>query len=203
MWVGYQHSPNIIYKIFTYFYKLIFKPPHMTLDTNEYRKVLEEKLVSKFKEEFFEKLGYIPHVVTRFTITEEETKVKMPLSILKSYFIPFLPIRYSKRYNLGSPARFRDLTDLRHIYCYIANKMGHSLSEVGKSLNNRDHTTVINSVRKFKSLIETDKEFREKYIKILNHIKKINNESSALADKHQIPDQPQPDLHTGQLSFKD
>lgn len=175
----------------------------MLLDTNEYKKILEEELVSKFKQEFYEKMGYMPHVVTKYIITEETTEVKMPLSVLKSYFEPFLPVRYSKRYNLGSSARFRDLTDLRHIYSYIANKMGYSLSEIGKSLNNRDHTTVINSIKKFKSFIETDPGFREKYVKVLNHIKKINNESSTMADKHQVSDQSEPDLHTGQLSFKD
>jgi hypothetical protein len=174
------------------------------LELNEYRKKLEEKLIQKFKEEFHEKLGYYPVVVTNMQFIEEEPEDKsLPLAVLKGYFEPFLPTRYHKKHSLGSKFRYRELTDLRNIYCYLARNMGYSLNEIAKSLNNRDHTTVINCIRKFKDLINTDPEFKNKYIKVINHIKNVDNESPALANKLEVPDQPQPDVHTGLLPFED
>jgi hypothetical protein len=57
--------------------------------------------------------------------------------------------------------------------------MKYNLSEMGRYMGNRDHTTVIHGLTVFGNLYETDYAFREKYHEIVNNIKE-NNESSTV-----------------------
>lgn len=51
--------------------------------------------------------------------------------------------------DLYGPSRRARLVKARHAAMYIAHKKGgHSLSKVGRIFGNRDHTTVMNAVRK-------------------------------------------------------
>lgn len=106
---------------------------------------------------------------------EEDKSPLMSLDQLESYFTPFLPIKHGKIVNLKNKCRIREITELRCIFCYLARNMKYSLKTVGEYLNGRDHTTVIHSVNTFKDLIETCGTFREKYYRVLDHIKQINN----------------------------
>jgi chromosomal replication initiation ATPase DnaA len=65
-----------------------------------------------------------------------------------------------------SPLRKRDLVFARHAFCYLAKaKTDHSLLDIGFFLGNRDHSTVINSIRQCSDLLEFHNEFRRKYQK--------------------------------------
>jgi chromosomal replication initiation ATPase DnaA len=162
-----------------------------------YKNILETKLVERFKKEFHEKIGYYPIVITEASISKEEGSIKIiPLEELKKMFTPFLPYKYQKMISLGSRSRIRELVELRHIYCFLAKQMGYSLKEIARCLNNRDHSTAINSIKVFHDLHETNELFRNKYIKILNHIKQSTNESPALDYEHKVSDKSQPDVHT-------
>ncbi len=48
--------------------------------------------------------------------------------------------------------------------------MKHTYVSIGRHIN-RDHTTVINSIRTFRNLYQTDEVFRMRYFNIINHIK--------------------------------
>ena len=51
--------------------------------------------------------------------------------------------------DIYGPSRRAPLVKARHAAMYIAHKKGgHSLSKVGRIFGNRDHTTVMNAVRK-------------------------------------------------------
>jgi chromosomal replication initiator protein len=68
--------------------------------------------------------------------------------------------------------RKKDVCEARHIVCYIlVKKLGLTLGNTGlKYLGNRDHSTVINSIRKFNNLYETEESFRNKVHLILDNV---------------------------------
>lgn len=163
------------------------------MDTKTYAAQLERKLIEQFKESFYEKVGYYPVVVTRLNQNVEEYLPIMPLEALQEYFEPFLPYRNGMRLCLKSKDRYRELVELRNIYCFIARTMGYSLATVGQSIGNRDHTTVIHNVSSFKNLVETNETFQQKYIRIFNHIKK-QHESSTMGVSDQVQRESEPAL---------
>ena len=55
--------------------------------------------------------------------------------------------------------------------------MNFKMTTIGQFLDNRDHSTVINSVRVFENLYQTDDIFREKYERIIKHIKETYESS--------------------------
>jgi len=148
------------------------------ISTAAYASTLEKKLITKFCNEFYVKLGYYPSVITKTYIDNEGDGIHlMSLEQLESYFTPFLPRIFKKPIlQLGDKSRTRELVELRHIFFYIAKSFGFSLACIGMYLNNRDHTTVIHGIRTFRNLVETDSNFKQKYIEILNHIKQNHHE---------------------------
>jgi len=65
---------------------------------------------------------------------------------------------------LSKKIRKRQIVEARHVISWIlVRKIGVSMSNVGKNvLGGRDHTTIINSVRMFSNLYDTDENFRAK-----------------------------------------
>lgn len=58
--------------------------------------------------------------------------------------------------------RHKNISEARHIYCYLAkNFTTHSLAEIGKPIK-RNHATVLHSVKKALDFIETDLNFQNK-----------------------------------------
>ena len=152
----------------------------------KYESFLEGRLIEKFKNEFYEKLGYYPVVITKISEHDPQGFKMMNLDELKGYFTPFLPKLYGKVLKLDGKNRKRDIVELRHIFTFLARKLGYSFTSIGEFLGDRDHTTIINNVRMFNNLIETDPKFRKKYNDILEHIKKISNESPIMEPSDKV-----------------
>lgn len=172
------------------------------MDSKTYALQLEKKLIEQFRENFFDKLGYYPTVMTAAQVNTDVAIPYMHLSVLKNCFDPFLPEVAGFTLNLESRSRSRELVELRSIYCYLAREMRYSLSTIGKSIGNRDHTTVINSVTNFNNWIETDENFRQKYSAILSHIKQ-QYESSVMAKLDQVQCEPEPAILPGLVPIQD
>lgn len=161
------------------------------MDSKMYALQLEKKLIEQFRQTFYDKLGYYPMVVTHVQVDSNYRLPLMNLQSLHDMFDPFLPYRYERKLTLKSKCRYRELVELRNIYCFLARTMGYSLAAVGESLGNRDHTTVIHNVACFKNLMETDESFRQKYLTILTYIKQ-QYEPSAMDDVNQVQREPEP-----------
>ena len=59
------------------------------------------------------------------------------------------------------PCKNDVLISARHISIYLSSKLtSYSLSEIGKMMNGKDHTTIMHSVDRIKSLIDTDESVR-------------------------------------------
>jgi chromosomal replication initiator protein len=71
-----------------------------------------------------------------------------------------------------SKNRKKEISEARHIVSYLlVKKLGITLEKTGAAyLGNRDHTTVINSLRKFNNLYDTEEDFRNKVHIILDNI---------------------------------
>jgi chromosomal replication initiation ATPase DnaA len=89
---------------------------------------------------------------------------------LEKCFENFLPVVKNKTLRLNTACRSREIKDLRHTFCFIARLMKYTHANIGKYLN-RHHTTVINSVKTFRNLYQTDEVFKARYHNIINHIK--------------------------------
>jgi hypothetical protein len=168
------------------------------METSSYEARLETKLITEFKDLFYEKLGYYPIVLAKNRVQENGTIPVMSLEGLKKMFDPFLPFKFDGAIPLDSKIRERDIVELRIIYCFLARAMKYNLKAIGRILGNRDHTTVIYNVTMFNNLIETNENFREKYFTILNYIK-TQHEPPTMDHPDQVQYQSQSDLLPGLL----
>lgn len=73
---------------------------------------------------------------------------------------------------LVGKTRKREVVEARHIISFIlVKKAGMTLEKVGmKYLGGRDHSTVINSLRQFNALYDTEEQFQKKFYSVLNNI---------------------------------
>ncbi len=63
---------------------------------------------------------------------------------------------------IKSRQRYETICDARNIVAYtLYNHYGMSLATVGKYLDGRDHTSVINMLRQYRSLYDSDNNFRQ------------------------------------------
>jgi len=155
------------------------------MDGINYNFQLERKLIDQFKQSFFEKIGYYPTVITKV-----HALPKLSLNTLESHFTQFLPVRYQRTVKLKSKHRYREIVELRMIYCTLARQMGYSFIEIGKYLDNKDHTTIMHNIKSFKNLMQTCNVFRNKYNTIFNYIKNYyNHESSTMDNIDQVQHQ--------------
>lgn len=160
------------------------------MTAKEYKNIQSHKLVNEFKRIYYEKIGLKPIVtiikdVPHVRIIENPHKKALDLEVLESIVNSFLPDHKIGRgiivKSIKHKSRLRIVTDLRHIFCYVAKSMGYSLVAIGTYLNDRDHTTVINSLTKFRNSVDTnDEDFIEKYEKISEKINDYLNGNELL-----------------------
>lgn len=163
------------------------------METNTYASKLEKKLITEFKDYFYEKLGYYPIVLTTPKVQGDTSIPVMSLQSLKKMFDPFLPYRFERPIPLESKLRERDIVELRSIFCHLARTMKYNLTSIGQFLGNRDHTTIIHNVNAFNDLVETNEAFRLKYFTILKYIRE-QHESPIMDNIDQVQHKPQSDL---------
>jgi hypothetical protein len=166
-----------------------------------YEEKLELKLIGEFKKLFHTKMGYTPVVITK-NHKEIDPEKKGPsdlkpvnLTTLKKWFEEITPLRHGSRMPLNSKNRYREIVQLRMMYCFIARMMGHSFVRIGKVLC-RDHSTIIHNVDTFKNLMETNPQFIELYKEVFQHIKqKLENHDPKLLEcSNQTQDNNEPAL---------
>ena len=135
----------------------------------------QKTFIKRFMRIFFTKFGYYPTVI--MNKKDKSNTNLLSLNQLSECFKPFLPQHYGKTLPISHKSRTRELTELRHMFCYIARSMNFKMTTIGQFLDNRDHSTVINSIRVFENLYQTDDIFREKYERIIKHIKETYESS--------------------------
>jgi hypothetical protein len=173
------------------------------MDTKVYARQLEKKLIDEFKAHFFDKMGYYPLVVTKINTETDDYLPIISLENLEEVFEPLLPEKFGKKVKLGSRRRYREVVELRNIFCTIARMMRYTTTHIGEYLGNRDHTTVLHNTMTFNNLIETSDQFKEKYIRIIKHIKQKYNDTSVMDDLDQEQFESESSVLFGLLQAED
>ena len=159
------------------------------MTTEEYIEKTEKKLIETFLQNFHDKMGYYPIVLTNKDLKNKPVNI-LSLEKLESHFEPYLPKVYGKKLSLSSKARIREIVELRQVFCFISRSMGFSLKTIGNFLGNRDHTTIIHNVRTFHDMMQTNSYYKEKYTALINKIKEdgnyFNTSAMVSSDKTQL-----------------
>ena len=88
-------------------------------------------------------------------IRNSDISIDMIISSTAAYF-------NVKEYDIKGKSRNKNITLARHISVYLASELtSYSLSEIGKMMNGKDHTTIMYSVEKIKSILNTDDSVRQ------------------------------------------
>lgn len=67
-----------------------------------------------------------------------------------------------KAKDVCSKSRKGNIASVRHIVCYLGQKFTEvSLSQIGRELGGRDHSTILHSCKKIERQFATDATFRE------------------------------------------
>jgi chromosomal replication initiator protein len=73
--------------------------------------------------------------------------------------------------NLKSSSRKRELVDMRQLISFVLKTdFNRTLSSIGKTLGDRDHTTILHSIRKFYDLYETNTSYKNTCNNILESV---------------------------------
>jgi len=65
------------------------------------------------------------------------------------------------------PIRRRDYVEARQLISKYLKQQGWTYREIGEFLGNRDHSTAVYAVKAAQNLIDTDREVRMKWLKLL------------------------------------
>jgi chromosomal replication initiator protein len=108
-----------------------------------------------------------------YHIEKYEARVKsdkMTINKIRKVVCDFFEIEEN---HLVLKTRKREIVQARQICHHFARKYTkRSFSEIGRSIGNKDHATVMHSLKVVNDLMDTDREYREMIIRIddlLNH----------------------------------
>jgi chromosomal replication initiation ATPase DnaA len=161
------------------------------MTTEEYKEKVINDMIEKFKRELEEKTG----VKAVFNVQQAKKEKLLTMDHIMKIVDRFIPpeVKYvSETVNCGS--RKLEFIRLRFIAFHIARVAGFTLTVTGKHFD-RDHTTVLNGLEKFKNYYETDDTFKALYDEIINEIvKDIKNGDKLLQSLTEVRTNPEPTL---------
>jgi len=129
----------------------------------------------------------INDLINEYNKSDSKFTLKLYVNVKERSYLKFDQIMQSVCMATGITAEYINMKSRepvvllpRQMCHYIASKCTKkTLSEIGKYFGNKDHATVLNSVKKIQNYLDTDKEFRDKYGDLLNscHSVHINGNS--------------------------
>ena len=115
-----------------------------------------EEIVTQFKTEMKAVLGY--DIDVWYNVVEHN--IVGDLFVILSNVSQCCMVTLDQ---LRSKKRQREIVEARQIYCKLAKKRTkYTLEQIGSAIN-KDHATVLHSVRTCNNLIETNINFKNKY----------------------------------------
>ena len=97
----------------------------------------------------------------------EEKKAELIYQTIKTYYI----INYKLDFEIKDVSRKRQLVEIRQISHWIAkNHTTLSSSKIGKIIGNKDHATVLHSIKTVNNLRESDKLFNKRFKDIYDYL---------------------------------
>lgn len=136
------------------------------METIPYSRIMEDRLIERFKKEFFQKTGKI------LRVEDYEPKVPYPvvsLHDLESVCNYHLPLDHQ---SIKDDTRKKEVVYPRMLFCNLAYSMGYPIRRIAVYVE-RDRSTVYSAISTFDDLMES----REPYCTELYHdvVNKLNN----------------------------
>lgn len=143
------------------------------MTTAEYQVRLSKTLIDKFQIDFREKTGLnaiveVPGINN--LIKAEQQKDRPSLPMIKYWVEESIPSTWAIR-TIATRSRKRRLVDLKQIFCKIARDYGYKLLSICEHVYpSGDHADVIHAFRTAEDQIETNEDYKDLYVSILNKI---------------------------------
>lgn len=154
------------------------------MDTHVYSRILENRMIRRFQDEFFSKTG--KHLQIKQTDLPYEV---LPLEELKELFDEMLPHPYTC---ISEKSRKKEIVYVRMLYCNIAYGMGYSLKQIARMID-RDHSTIYNAIEVIDDLMESKEPFvTELYNTAVAHLKNHPMNGTIISAVHGAPDHSEP-----------
>lgn len=157
------------------------------IDTYKYAQKLSEKIINRFKKEYYDKIGLMPTVAV-YGLDNIDLKMEEIEDVVNS----FIPIKYKNLYTIKSPTRKRDILNLKKIFIKISrDELKKKVKEIGRYLNGIDHSTVVVAYQVHHDLVETDENYKQLYENVLEKITLYKNESTIVQYTEETRDNPE------------
>ena len=173
------------------------------MTTYEYKFLQSRKLIDEFKKKYYEKIGHVPTVtiikdIPHIQLTNHYNLNSLELNDLEEIINDFIPkdeiyINYN---TIRAKTRRIKIAELRHIFSHIARSMGYTLQIIAKYLDNRDHTTIMNSIKICTNRLDTEEDFKNLYDEITIAINKKINGNKLLYSSFEESVNSESTLHT-------
>ena len=102
-------------------------------------------------------VGY--HADTPKGLGDRRTDAEKMIRFAKNLHVPWKKV-------VGANRR-RDYVEVRQLICKYLKQQGWTYREIGDFLGKRDHSTAVYAVKAAQNLIDTDREIRMKWLKLL------------------------------------
>ena len=135
------------------------------MEKTYYSRILEDRLIKKYKEEFLRKTGKLLRI-------QDHDLSSLPYPIyslddLKDKINELLPEPYV---DITQLSRKKEIVYYRMFFCNIAYSMGYSLKQIGEAVQ-RDHSTVYHAIETIDDIMESnDVEIKKIYNIIITHL---------------------------------
>lgn len=125
------------------------------LKTKENIQKVAEEMITKFKEEMTELTGISPVVIMSFSDDMLHPLLLQDLeSIINEHFMEMCPKSIMFPDGIRTKSRKRELVVYRHLFYFMASKMGYGPSFIAAHMD-FDHATAIHGTRAFTDLLES------------------------------------------------
>lgn len=136
------------------------------METKPYSRIMEERMIERFKKEFFQKTGKILRI--------EDYQPEIPYPIVSLHDLEYicnqyLPLDYQ---SIKDDTRKKEVVYPRMLFCNLAYSMGYPIRRIALYVE-RDRSTVYSAISTFDDLMESREPFcRELYDYVVS---KLNN----------------------------
>jgi hypothetical protein len=145
------------------------------MDTKPYSRIMEERLIERFKKEFFQKTGKLLKV--------QDYEPKLPYPIVSLHDLEyicnqFIPVGYQ---SIKDDFRRKDIVYARMLFCNLAYSMGYPIKRIADHVE-RDRSSVYSAISTYDDLMQSNESFcTTLYRDVVNQLNNSYNESTTSA----------------------
>lgn len=139
------------------------------METQPYSRIMEDRMIERFKKEFFQKTGKILRV--------EDYQPKIPYPVVSLHDLEFvcnyhLPLGNQ---SIKDDTRKKEVVYPRMLFCNLAYSMGYPIRRIAMYVE-RDRSTVYSAISTYDDLMQSREPFcTELYHEVVNKLNNLYN----------------------------